>query len=182
MAMSDGVGNFDDSELEDIMREMEALEKQGRSSWEKKGVKENDKQDPSSRIEEIVGRDLEEFSEEMGDFQDMRGPGGGQEEDEENKEENKDKRAQADHGVSKADGGPLIGMEKKEGPCLPPSSNNTPSQMSFNISGDMEVELSFYSHGHQVKMTARAGQGLEIEMGNGARFFFPFEGQLKKVA
>ena len=162
--MSDGVGNFDDSELEDIMREMEALEKEGRSSWEKRGGKESDKKAPSSQLEDVVGRDLDEFSEEMDDFQDIEGEQGPQES---SPSPNKAVGARTNDGVLGADRGPF---------------NNTPSQMSFNITGDMEVQLSFHSHGHQVKMTVRGGQGLEIEMGSGAKFFFPFENEPKKAA
>ena len=63
-----------------------------------------------------------------------------------------------------------------------PGSDGGPMTMGLNISGQMELCLSFDSSGRKVKITIVDDKGLEIEVEGGAKFSLPLGGSQEKVA
>ena len=151
LSMSGKTGNFDDSELEDIMREMEELEGADFDSrFESKRP---------SKLEDVIGKGLSDLGQVA---------------------------STATQGEVSPISAVSAFVQKKTGPSsprtLPSSRSSGPMTMGLSISGQMELQLSFNSSGHEVKITIMEGKGLEIEMEGGAKFSVPFRDLEEKVA
>lgn len=150
--MSEGMGNFDDSELEDIMREMEELEREKAPSSPEK---------IDERVNEKIDRDIKTDAETD---HDAEGPS----------------RLENIIGKGLSKFGQVTPLGKGKGGDREPGDG--PTTMCLNITGQIELQLFFNSSGHDIKIYVAEGKGLEIETGDGAKFSIPFESSLKKVA
>jgi hypothetical protein len=60
-----------------------------------------------------------------------------------------------------------------------PSTKNAPTCMNFSVSGEMNMELNFEVGEHNVQLTIDPAEGLIINMGGGAKFCLPLSGNTK---
>ncbi len=185
--------NFDDTELEDIMKEIEELEGADNASL---SADESESSDPvatasEADIEDIIEQELEELNqienvasvdeedtEVLGEMiEEALSEEGPKSQILQNDINSKIESVVESPGENHKEN--VVPLKEK---TMSDSNTGSPCQMSLNVSGEMNINLDFAISGQKVELVISEEKGLEIILNDGARFTLPVDHTGKKVA
>lgn len=185
--------NFDDSELEDIMREIEELENAD-DNFDEISAEESEESEDSidtaasandAEMEDIIEQELEELNQidEVAEAKEEDPDSLGDMIDDvlnSEEEEKQDLQAQIDSDVSSVEPENVVSLNKGDAPME--NKSTSPCEMNLKVSGDLNINLDFSLSGQKVQLIVSEENGLEIVMDGGAKFSLPVNLADKKAA